>query len=407
MTAEDFLEELSAVDPKMEPEKYSALMRAASLYLPSVKTEPVEVRGSAEEVPLVRSELPTSLTRQFVPPVEEPKSYEVSRLAPPELLSSNPNLRFPDGAFQDVRPTRAFNPPSFAYSAGNPVLDTPPFFPPSSPTTFPGLPTSYPVRPSSDIDLIASEIPSRLRRSLVFQKEQERVRMSPDLEIPNVDLYPTILEDLPKALAPPKPSVPSPPPPSTPPSSIPSGTKKVKPETSVAPPVSKPPKTGPASSMLRPVSTLLQKAKPTGNRVVVSIPDKAVVVYSKDGEVLRRYGVYVGTSKSPTPRGQFKIMEKLDPSFASYYGPGFMSFAEDPSSYYGFHGWVYDSQDEEEERRSPGYKTSTHGCIQMKNPDVVEFSQIVGPGDPVTIIETPIAPPPPRVRVPGLSGGRL
>jgi len=146
------------------------------------------------------------------------------------------------------------------------------------------------------------------------------------------------------------------------------------------------------------ISPLLQAEHKTGNRVVVSIPDKKVVVYGPNGSIIKEYPVYIGSAKSPTPRGQFRIMENIKPDPREwFYGPRWLGFARNydrpgSGSYAGFHGWVYDKDDDLEEAAHPGWKTSTHGCIQMRNPDVADFSQMVGVGDPVTIVDTPITP---------------
>ena len=163
-----------------------------------------------------------------------------------------------------------------------------------------------------------------------------------------------------------------------------------------------------AGDSMRNLSPLLQPAHITGNRVVVSIPDKKVVVYGPQGDVIKEYSAYVGTPKNPTPRGQFRIMENIKPAESEwYYGGHWLGFAEGfnkgetpghGGSYAGFHGWVYDKEDEDQERVEPGWKTSTHGCIQMRNPDVAELSGLIGAGDPVSILDTPLAPPPPKYR---------
>ena len=138
-----------------------------------------------------------------------------------------------------------------------------------------------------------------------------------------------------------------------------------------------------------------------GMRAVVSIPDKKVVVYNKDGKVVKEYSVYIGKSKTPTPRGKFKIMDNIKPSKDEWYlGPAWMTFHENQGAAYGFHGWVYDRYDDEAERTDPGWKTSTQGCVQMLNQDVQEFSKLMGVGNEVTILDTPIAPPVPKPKWP-------
>lgn len=163
------------------------------------------------------------------------------------------------------------------------------------------------------------------------------------------------------------------------------------------------------ASSMKDLSPLLQEKHTTGNRVVVSIPDKIVTVYNNNGDILKQYQAYIGTSHSPTPRGQFRIMENIKPDKSEwYYGGHWLGFAkgytkDDPNGnepYAGFHGWVYDHDDDIEEQTNPGWKTSTHGCIQLNNKDLAEFSGILGAGDPVSIIDKPLNPPPPKPPLP-------
>lgn len=155
-----------------------------------------------------------------------------------------------------------------------------------------------------------------------------------------------------------------------------------------------------------PLSPLVQPEHQTGNHVVVSIPDKKVVVYGPQGNVVREFPAYLGKKNAPTPEGQFRIMENIKPSNAEwYYGPRWLGFAynydkPDSHSYAGFHGWVTNDArdraegnmtDEEVERAEPGSKTSTHGCVQLANRDVAVLGQLLGPGDPVTIVNRPLS----------------
>jgi lipoprotein-anchoring transpeptidase ErfK/SrfK len=158
-------------------------------------------------------------------------------------------------------------------------------------------------------------------------------------------------------------------------------------------------------------SPLRQSEAMTGRKVVVSLPDKKVVVYDKNGNILREYSAYIGRASTPTPRGQFRIMENIKPAESEwYYGGHWLGFARDyqkykgePPPYAGFHGWVYDKQDEQMERVDPGWKTSTGGCIQLSNKDVADLASLLGAGDPVTVLDTPFAPPPARLRTPQLT----
>ena len=52
----------------------------------------------------------------------------------------------------------------------------------------------------------------------------------------------------------------------------------------------------------------------------------------------------------------------------------------------GFHGWVYDEDDDEEEKLNPGWKTSTRGCVQLDNRDIADMAALVREGDQVRVI---------------------
>ena len=161
-------------------------------------------------------------------------------------------------------------------------------------------------------------------------------------------------------------------------------------------------------------SPLEQKEAKTGNRIEVSLPDKTLAVYNSKGDMIREYPVYIGTKEAPTPRGHFRIMENLKQSEGTmdpkewYYGPGWAGFTKDnpqqePNSYAGVHGWVYTKADDEAEKDEPGWKTTTHGCVQMKNTHMADLQKLIGPGDPVDIYDdrsiAPKAGQPPNIPV--------
>lgn len=158
-------------------------------------------------------------------------------------------------------------------------------------------------------------------------------------------------------------------------------------------------------------SPLRQTAAPTGNRVVVSVPDRLVSVYRSDGSVAAQYKAYIGTSQHPTPRGQFRIMDNIQPpaSMGNRYGGHWMSYASgDPtgkgSGLYGFHGWNYRHSGTDEPNpqdvadwqagHDSSWKTTTGGCVQLSNKDVAELSALVSAGDPVTVTDSPYSPQP-------------
>jgi lipoprotein-anchoring transpeptidase ErfK/SrfK len=126
---------------------------------------------------------------------------------------------------------------------------------------------------------------------------------------------------------------------------------------------------------------------------MVSLPDKTVVVEDAAGTILRQYAAFVGSPDYPTPAGEFRVIENIvpDPS-ESKFGGRWIGFHTCPDSapgtvaYIGFHGWVYDETDDEEEQLHPGWKTSTRGCVQLDNRDIADLAELVKPGDRVTVV---------------------
>ena len=122
----------------------------------------------------------------------------------------------------------------------------------------------------------------------------------------------------------------------------------------------------------------------TARRIVVSIPDRKLVVM-ENGAVLCTFPVAVGAAASPSPTGAFEIATRLtDPT---YYHAGVVIPAgpDNPlgprwiglnKKGYGIHG-----------TSAPGSvgKAASHGCIRMRNHDVVQLFAMVSVGDPVEI----------------------
>jgi L,D-transpeptidase ErfK/SrfK len=119
-------------------------------------------------------------------------------------------------------------------------------------------------------------------------------------------------------------------------------------------------------------------------QVVVSVPDRKLVVM-ENGAVLRLFPVAVGADVSPSPTGAFEIVSRLtDPT---YYHAGVVIPAgtDNPlgprwvglnKKGYGIHG-----------TNAPGSigKAASHGCIRMRNQDIVQFFALVNVGDTVEI----------------------
>lgn len=119
-------------------------------------------------------------------------------------------------------------------------------------------------------------------------------------------------------------------------------------------------------------------------KVIVSIPDRKLVLVEA-GQVLKTYAVAVGAPKSPSPEGDFRIVNRIENP--TYYRPGTVigPGPENPlgtrwiglnEKGYGIHGT--------NAPQSIG-KAASHGCIRMARKDLEEFFQMVRPGDTVEI----------------------
>ena len=123
---------------------------------------------------------------------------------------------------------------------------------------------------------------------------------------------------------------------------------------------------------------------PPERRIVVSIPDRELALI-EDGRVLKVYPVAVGTRGTPSPAGQFKIVNRvvspayyhegrvIPPGKSNPLGNRWMGLDKKG---YGIHGTDVPS--------SIG-KAASHGCIRMAKRDVEELFEIVRVGDVVEI----------------------
>ena len=123
---------------------------------------------------------------------------------------------------------------------------------------------------------------------------------------------------------------------------------------------------------------------PTVRRLVVSIPDRRLVVVENDRAV-ETYEVAVGAAATPSPVGVFTIVNRV--SNPTYYRPGKI-VAPGPHNPlgtrwmglsvkgYGIHGT--------DKPQSIGYARS-QGCIRLRNSDVERLFERVRPGDVVEL----------------------
>jgi lipoprotein-anchoring transpeptidase ErfK/SrfK len=125
-------------------------------------------------------------------------------------------------------------------------------------------------------------------------------------------------------------------------------------------------------------------AKATVRWVLVSIPDRRLALL-ENGKIIRIYRVAVGKTSTPSPAGDFKIVNRV--ANPTYYHKGQVVPAGENNPVgsrwmglstpgYGIHGT--------NQPRSIGKAAST-GCIRMGKHDVEELFALVNVGDQVEI----------------------
>ena len=129
---------------------------------------------------------------------------------------------------------------------------------------------------------------------------------------------------------------------------------------------------------------LAQEKQPAARRIVVSIPDRELALV-EDGRVVKLYAVAVGAAATPSPSGNFTVIDRVtDPT---WFGPDKVvpPGKSNPLGRrwiglsrkgYGIHGTS--------NPRSIG-RPASHGCIRMHNADVEELFGLVAVGDAVEL----------------------
>jgi lipoprotein-anchoring transpeptidase ErfK/SrfK len=119
-------------------------------------------------------------------------------------------------------------------------------------------------------------------------------------------------------------------------------------------------------------------------QIVVSLTDRKLAVI-EDGKILQIFPVSVGAAISPSPEGEFEIVNRV--ANPTYYHPGTVIPAGNDNPIgprwiglnqkgYGIHGT--------NQPHSVGHAAS-HGCIRLRNNDVVKLFEMVRTGDVVEI----------------------
>jgi lipoprotein-anchoring transpeptidase ErfK/SrfK len=104
----------------------------------------------------------------------------------------------------------------------------------------------------------------------------------------------------------------------------------------------------------------------------------------RDGQAVFNAPVGIGKPSSPTPRGLFYVRSKLWSLRSPFYGPlAFGTSARSPvltdwpgGGFVGIHGT-------NEPQLIPG--SISHGCIRMRNDDILRLGRLMPVGTPVTI----------------------
>lgn len=125
----------------------------------------------------------------------------------------------------------------------------------------------------------------------------------------------------------------------------------------------------------------------TERRIVVSIPDRALAVV-ENGRVVLKFRVSVGAPESPSPTGEFRVINRVTDPVYYHSGDVIPAGPDNPVGPrwiglnikgYGIHGT--------NEPRLIGRDVS-HGCIRLRNRDVKELFARVRVGDVVELHAT-------------------
>jgi L,D-transpeptidase catalytic domain len=124
--------------------------------------------------------------------------------------------------------------------------------------------------------------------------------------------------------------------------------------------------------------------KPSIRKIMISVPDHKLALIA-DGQIVKVYPVATGAEGSPTPSGEFQIVNRL--TSPTYYHPGKVIGPGDDNPlgtrwmglnapHLGIHGTNVPN--------SIG-KPASHGCVRMSRKDLEELFELVRVGDTVVI----------------------
>ena len=136
-----------------------------------------------------------------------------------------------------------------------------------------------------------------------------------------------------------------------------------------------------------------EAAKPLATRLVLVLGEKKVYAY-QDDKILASYPVAIGKKGWETPKGNFQVIQMVENPIwenpwngkrvpASLDGPigvRWIGFWSDGKNTIGFHGTP------KKHEHFLG-KAVSHGCVRMRNPDVIALYEIVKTGIPVSVVQ--------------------
>lgn len=140
-------------------------------------------------------------------------------------------------------------------------------------------------------------------------------------------------------------------------------------------------------------ATVVPQNKALATKLLLVLSERRVYAY-QDNKVLASYPVAVGKQGWETPTGHFQVIQMTkDPVWenpwngkkvpASLNGPigiRWIGFWTDGKNTIGFHGTP------KKQEHLLG-KAVSHGCVRMRNPDVVALFELVRPGTPVIVTQ--------------------
>jgi len=132
------------------------------------------------------------------------------------------------------------------------------------------------------------------------------------------------------------------------------------------------------------VDAAAEERRDAQQRIVASIPDRKLTLFDGD-RIVKTYDVAVGKISTPTPEGEFQIINHIQNP--TYYGTGVVIGPGNGNPLgtrwmglnakgYGIHGTNVPS--------SIG-KAASHGCIRMRQQDLEELFDLVNVGTTVEL----------------------